>query len=436
VRDIYRALGATAGISILAACTSGQSGIEPPVTSVNPQTSTVLQFRVGTARYPNGSVYLNTVTTYRQTNGLSGTLYNTPTITGPAGFLVPAAASIASTSFYQNPPPPNTDDGKNHISGTPPTQPGTTAVETTFNQSGGVFSYGFAPANSTTSGAANYVQFSAAGANNALYADDVSTIIVNPVTPGSIGNSATNIETPAYGAPDVGSIANDYTQPIYVAPQNRLPFLLGPPAVPDFHNGTFPSGFLGYDSGFTMFGITPVGGTYSLTINIPSATIGALAASFTQTATLTALGGLPAEPNPTITATGTVAASDGGATFTVGAAPAGVTSQVLYVVDINANSTAPTMYAFNAGTAGGTFTLSATSGPKNAGGVASAPFAVGDSVDAYVVGADFDIVGGAPPANTQQSPTLPAQTDVTVSPVYEGVYSAGAGPLGSRRARK
>ncbi len=138
MREIYRALGTAAGIAILSACTSGQSGIEPTVTSVNPQTTTSLQFRVGTAHFANGSVYLNTVATYRQANGLSGTLYNSPTITGPAGFVVPAAGSAG------------TDAGTNHISSTPPTQPGTTAVVTTFNQSGGVFSYGFAPANATT----------------------------------------------------------------------------------------------------------------------------------------------------------------------------------------------------------------------------------------------------------------------------------------------
>ncbi len=219
-------------------------------------------------------------------------------------------------------------------------------------------------------------------------------------------------------------------QPFYITAVNKLPFLLGPPAVPDFHNGTFPSGFLGYDSGFTMFGATPVAGTYSLTVNVPSNTIGVNAATFTQTSTLTSTAGLPAETNPTISSTG-----DGGGTFTVGAAPAGVTNQVLYIVRINANNDAPTMYSFNAGAAGGTFTLSATSGPKNAGGVASPPFAAGDSVYAYVVGADFDIVGGAPPANTQQNPTLPTNTDVTVSPVYEAVYSMTAGPLSSRRAR-
>ncbi len=45
------------------------------------------------------------------------------------------------------------------------------------------------------------------------------------------------------------------------------------------------------------------------------------------------------------------------------------------------------------------------------------PFATGDAVVAYVLGADYDVLGLAPPGNTQQSPALPAQADITVSPL-------------------
>jgi hypothetical protein len=398
VRAVLKTLGAAAGISVLAACTSGQSAIQPPQTSVNLAATTSLQFRVGTARFANGSTYLNTLATYRQANGLSATLYNSPTLTGPAGFVVPAAGSAG------------TDAGTNHISSTPPTQPGTTAVVTTFNQTGGVFSYGFAPANSTTGGGANYSQFSgSSGANNALFADDVSTIIVGPGT----GNTATNI----YGA-DVGAYVNTYMQPFYIAVQNKLPFLLGPPATPDFHNiaGT-PAGFLGYDSGFTMFGATPVVGTYTLKVDVPSNTIGQLSASFTQTANLaSAAPAIGAVTPPTITRVGVVG-GNGGASFVVAPAPAGATNQVLYVVRVSSSTGAPTHYAFSVPAAGGTFTLSPTSG---AGG--GAPFHSGDSAYAYVVAADWDVVGDAPPNNTQQNPPLPATADISVSPVQEIAY--------------
>lgn len=425
MRALYKGLAAAAGISILAACTGGQSGIEPPSTAAPVQTASSLQFRVGTARWPSGTVYFNTLTTFRQANGLSATLFNSPTITGPAGFVVPAAGSAG------------TDAGTNHISSTPPTQPGTTAVVTTFNQSGGVFAYGFANANSTTAGAANYAQFGGfSAANNALYADDISTIIAGS----GKGNTASNI----IGA-DAGAIADAYMQPFYIAAQNKLPFLMGPPATPNIHDGTYPSGFLGYDSGFTIFGQTPpVAGTYSLTVNVPSATIGVNSATFTQTATLTTTAGLPAEPTPvTITSLGSAGSGaavgcatgqgGGGATFTTAAAPALVTNQVMYVVDISFNTGSPTMYSFNLGTAATTVTLSGTSGPR-AGTANGAPFCDGDSVYAYTVGADYDIFGAAPPGNTAQNPTLPAQADVTVSPVHEVAYSIVSGPLNTARS--
>ena len=105
----------------------------------------------------------------------------------------------------------------------------------------------------------------------------------------------------------------------------------------------------------------------------------------------------------------------GGAQFVVAPAAPGITNQVLYIVDVS--SSGPTFYSFNAGAAGGTFTLSTTSGPTTPQGVHTAPFTVGDDVYAYVVGADYDIVGAAPPVNTQQLPALPAQTDVSVGPI-------------------
>jgi hypothetical protein len=356
VRAVYNALVAAGGIAILSACTGGQSHIEPPFTAVNPQTQSSLQFRVGTANY-QGTTFLNTVVTFRQPNGLSATLYNTPTITGP--FLVPVAAVGAGT-----------DANTNHISGTPPTQPGTTAVATTFGQTGGAFAYGFAPANSTTGGAANYAKTSTASSQ----------------------------------IPSVG-VTNAYTQPIYLATAAKLPFMLGPPAVPDFHNPAlgYPAAFAGYDSGFTMFGVTPAVGTYAFNLTVPSNTIGQNSAVFDVTAALTTIAPLAALPPPVLGGGGGTAI-----TVTVAAAPVGVTSRVIYVADRQgANATAcppsgPCFYAINAGTTAGTFSL-------------GTGFGTGDRFYTWQVGADFDIVGNAVPNNLSPTPTLPAQTDVTVS---------------------
>ena len=419
MRALYSLLVGAAGISILAACTGGQSAIQPPSTGVDVQNTTSLQFRVGTARHADGVVYLNTLTTYRQPNGLSGTLYNTPTITGPAGFLVPAPLTASTTVGSQ----PGTDSTTARISGTQPTQPGTVAVATTFNQVGGIFSYGFAPANSTTGGGANYPTITVgSAANNALYLDSVSAIVVG-VPPAAKGNTVNNI------AGGGGRYNNLYTQPLYLTPSRRLPFLLGPPAVPDFHSSNFPAGFLGYDSGFTFFGAAPVSGVYALNVTVPAANIGTFAAVFNTTATLNAATVLPAVtppaivrgvPNPAVcpNPAGTGAnVAGGGASFTVGAGPAGVTNQVLYVVDVSALTGVPTHYAFSVPAAGGTFVLASSVG-FNGGPT----FCAGDSVFAWVVGADYDVVAGAAPNNSAQNPAMSTQADISVSTVTEIAY--------------
>ena len=359
MRAVYKALGAAGGIAILSACTGGQSGIEPPFTAVNVQSQSSLQFRVGTANY-QGTTYLNTVVTFRQPNGLSATLFNTPTITGPAGFVNTGPAAVAGTDAGTSP---------GRISGTPPTQPGTPAVATTFGQTGGAFAYGFAPANSTTGGTANYARAS---------------------------SSSTQV-------PGV-SVTNAYTQPIYLASGAKEPFLLGPPAVPDFHNPAlgYPVGFAGYDSGFTMFGVTPVVGTYAFNLTVPSNTIGQNSAVFDVTAALGTAVPLAAVLAPV---------GSGGAgtsvTFTVPAAPVGATARVIYMAirSVTAGSgTAPLFYAYNVGTSATSATL------------ASSQLVTGDRVYAWVVAANFDIVGNAVPNNLSPTPPLPAQTDVSVSP--------------------
>jgi hypothetical protein len=378
VRAVYRALGAAGGIAILSACTSGQSAVQPPSTAVDVQNTSTLQFRVGTGNF-QGTTVLNTVVTFRQPNGLSATLFNTPTITGPAGFVVTGCPSASNLAAPVATTVPCTDNGTNHISGTPPTQPGVAMVVTTFNQTGGAFAYGFAPANSTTGGGANYSKMATSGTEIA-----------------SIG------------------VSNSYTQPVYNPSAAKLPFILGPPAVPDFHQPTsgFPAGFAGYDSGFVMFGVTPVVGTYAFNLTVPANTIGTFAAVFNTTATLASAVPLPAVPGP-VSAGGLLPGPppvDTPITFTVPAAPAGVTSRVLYVADRagSNNTIGNQFFAYNVGAGATTITLSATSTPA---------IAIGDRLSAWVAGADFDIVGGAPPANTSTAPALPAQTDVTVSPL-------------------
>jgi len=375
VRAVYKTLGAAAGISILAACTGGQSAIEPPSRGVDVQGTSSLQFRVGTVNWRGLATFTNTVVTFRQPNGLSATLYNSPTITGPTGFTVPTtipAACLGTSAPGTAPsgPAPGVDAGTNAISSTQPTQPGTPAVATTFAQVGGAFAYGFAPANSTTSGLSFYAGLPATAGGRAF-------------------------------ASQIGTYTDVYTQPIYCSSSRRLPYLLAPPAAA-IPAGS-PSGFLGYDSGFMTFGVAPVAGSYALHLTVPSANIGANAAVFDQTATITTT-------TPMGTVTPVVIAEPGGAgtalTFTVAAAPAGAASQVLYVVDQSTGQ----FFSFNAGTAGGVFTLAAGN------------FTAGDVIRAYVAAANWDIVGDAPPGNLSTTPPLPAQTDVSLSALTSVAY--------------
>ena len=138
------------GLAVLAvavtSCTSGNTAVPPAQTVVNPLQAGKLQFAVGTANI-NGTTGLNTVVTLRKADGTSAALFSTPTIVGPAGFIVPMATDA------------NNDAGTNAITGAFPQQLGTSAPPTTFGASGGVFGLGFQPDNSTTGGAASFARY-------------------------------------------------------------------------------------------------------------------------------------------------------------------------------------------------------------------------------------------------------------------------------------
>jgi len=178
--------------------------VTPTVSQAN-LSSNVLQLAVGTANIGAiGSVGLNTVETFRQPNGNSATLVNTPTITAPAGFVVPAAGG--------------SDAGGNVMNGIPQTFATTPPPANTFGQTNGVFSYGIEPFNSTSTGGARYA-----------------------------------------GSPSLNLLP-------FFAPRQR--FVGGPPAYPFFNDGTFPTGFQGYSQGFTDFAAKPVLGNYTLTASL------------------------------------------------------------------------------------------------------------------------------------------------------------------------
>lgn len=335
-------------------------------TSVNPVVSQAnlgndkLEFAVGTANY-QGQTFLNTVVSYRQPNGLSAVLLDTPTIAGPSGFTVPAVASAG------------VDGGTNHISGTAQVVPNNPApppaTPSTFNQSGGAYSYGFAPFNSSTTGAANYP------GNPALYAQ-----------PFYCGKAAP--------APVCG----------------QLRFYGGSPAFPFFNDGTFPAGFLGYPQGFTMFGATPVSGQYTLTVNVPASNAAQQNVTANANLDATVVVGLP-------TLTGIAPDGKGGISGQI-TPGTGSTETLIYVRDV----TKGVYYTVGPITAAGTFSLPDTLGPCSAKGCGAndttPSISSGDTYQVYAVSFDYPAFEAAPPANTSQSPTISnakGQADLAVS---------------------
>lgn len=236
----------------LGACSqqSAQSALEPKISTCNPLSST-LQFYAGTANVA-GTVGLNTVVTLRQNAAANCTagaslLDNAPTITGPAGFTVPATADAGN------------DAGTGHISATLVTSLIAAPPASTFDNTAPTYSafnaplyglasgYGFLPAVQTSSLAApNYLP---------------------------------------------------WPLPFYAGAGAQLDYIGGPPAfVPpadsagthtSTRDGTFPSGYLGFVLGFTDYQAPPVAGSYGLSVVIPTGqnTQTGASSSGTETAT-------------------------------------------------------------------------------------------------------------------------------------------------------
>jgi hypothetical protein len=153
-------LGVGAAFSITA-CTAGQTG-PPNQTAVDPTKNGngALSFAVGTANVAGKpGLSLNVVAMYRQKNGSSAVLLDTPKLTG--AFTLPpfaggpdgAAAQYDANSTADVGPSAVEVAGK-FIEGSPQASQigNVSTVNSTFGTSGGVFGNGFAPGNYGTSG--------------------------------------------------------------------------------------------------------------------------------------------------------------------------------------------------------------------------------------------------------------------------------------------
>jgi len=421
--------------ALLSGCGGGGSNGIPKISTTNPTSSGTLQLAVGTANLYGTATGLNVVSTYRQASGLSNVLVDTPTITGP--FKLPTAGGAGGgVDIYSTlPDGPSVEEvavggqitGTSqsiHI-GTPAcdqTTPCTVASSTggtvsvapntsTFGQSGGVFTNGISPGNSTTGGvAASYVP---------------------------------------------------YTEPMYdtVSGNAFIPFG-GPPAFDPNKTGlglrdgleSLAAGVLGVPLGVTTFyGVTVAAGTYNLSLQVPTSPTSY--GTVSTTATLASVATLGVATAPDLVLDG-----KGGGTFTIAALPAGATEELVQIVDSGdvaddtattcqgplgatadtANGGAGPVYYTILVKAAGTYTLPDTIGPNTslssgasvitpspsictaaqntaaAGGTAVAA----DSYTVQVIGADYPLYESLYPNSTLQAPAIAGaggQSDITIS---------------------
>lgn len=361
-----------------AACASGNVGVQPPISAVDPIAGSKLQFAVGVATINETStsstfVGLNTVETLRQTNGLSAVLFDTPYITGPPGFV--------------GQPDPITGGATNVISGSGPSIP---CAKTTFGCVGGAFGYGFSNDNPQ---------------------------------PGTQGPPFTL-----------------YSLPMPVGNNNALnivPYYSGPPAFPRFNDGTFPAGFLGYTPGFVDFQTAPVAGSYRLDVVIPTGR--SSTGTISSSAALNSVIPLPimqppqAFPDPAnpgglkidiivpsgVTETWVWVADDGGCyPHTQG------NSLGIQYYTVRTTQTGPQQLTIPPDlgpTNGSGSTPTICSSAQNRAATGN-PNASGDRYQVYAAGFDYPAYGAAYPSSTAQTPVITGvngQVDVTATePVF------------------
>lgn len=423
--------------ALLAGCGGGGSNGIPAISSVNPLSTGKLQFAVGTANLFGTGTGLNVVSTYRQAGGLSNVTVDTPTITGP--FTLPAVSSagggvdqystlpngpsalelatnvITGTSQALHPGTPTCDQSTpctvpNSTGGTVTIAPNTS----TFGQSGGVFTNGLAPGN--------------------------------------------------YNNQGVASSYRPYVEPLYSAASGNqfVPFG-GPPAFPGdkyglgLRDGLFNlgQGVVGIPEGITTFaGVGVATGTYTLALSVPTGFSGQTPTfgSVATTASMSTSALLGAITAPTLNLDGA-----GGGTFTISSLPAGVTEELVQIVDagngatncqgpLGATGGAGPVYYTILVKAAGIYALPDTIGPNTTisngsstitpspsictvaqnTAAAGAP-APGDTFTTQAIGADYPLYESLYPNSTSQTPTIVGangQADITISPVSAPVTSS------------
>lgn len=397
-------------LSLLAGCGAGVKA--PAVNAVDPVASNVLQFSVGVATISqnNGTRSargLNTVETLRQSNGLSGLLYDVPTITGPTSFSVAASTTqgvpLVASSQDQTPIgngglDAGADFGTNRIS-------------------------------SATLNDGEYITF---------FGGPGATQGLRPTSAGAFGYGLCACNASSAPTNGVPQLFVAYSLPIYGGENSGLSdnvaqYYGGPPAFPAVSPEIAQAGFVGYPTGFVDFAVAPVLGTYRLDVAIPP-DIGGTPISTTPllwaTAQLTSSAGLPVFATPSFSSD-----NAGGGSISVNV-PVGASEAMIFVKAKAMTQPATTACATtHASTSFYTFLVSSSGphtvqlpdalGAPDRTGKATATLCSQERFAVYAAAFDYPAYESAYPMNLAQAPIIAApsgQADVSTSDIFLGAY--------------
>ena len=434
--------GAIAAFALTGCGASGGANAPSPNTVVS-VSSNVLQLAAGTVNFQGTSTGLNIVASYRQANGDSGTLLNSPTLTVPAA--LPAAAAATGMFNTQLGATGQTTDACSSILFGPGANEGATLAMTstsqaagstaitTFGQSGGVFALGIEPWNSTGQGDCTPPAVNATGTPFQAQPYPI------PLYDAATGTDPNQIPA-GWGGPPAFVLSGSNGQS--TIGNGNYP-KINCPADP-VTGGTFNC-YAGLGMGIDAFMIPPVaGGKYTLSAAVPANTGTTTATvSFTMPAALTTLPTIAAPPPY-------VPDALGGGTFAF-VMPAGATEAFVEVIDYGADNgpscngagTADTnpgvgnaaagvhngeaIYYTLEATASGTLTLPDTIGPGGSPSVCTAaqnaaanPGTDADQIAIQVIAVDYPLYEANPIKSAgKQSPVIlgaGGSSDMTISP--------------------